>query len=76
MDMKTLVGESALSRPPHGGRGLKLFILIVNGLTLSRPPHGGRGLKFLIVIIYKILGRSSSTRGTWIEITTVIRNTG
>ena len=35
-----------LSRPPHGGRGLKsnertTFVMNRNG----RPPHGGRGLK-------------------------------
>ena len=34
------------SRPPHGGRGLKL---LVDGQAIflagCRPPHGGRGLK-------------------------------
>ena len=33
------------SRPPHGGRGLKLKMLVGLMMKLCRPPHGGRGLK-------------------------------
>ena len=56
-------------RPPHGGRGLKsanpgMFSLF----PPSRPPHGGRGLKYLRIIPGLRIGRSSPSRGTWIEI--------
>ena len=39
---------------------------------LCRPPHGGRGLKSAIINdeVFGVL-RSSSTRGTWIEMLTV-----
>ena len=40
---------STLSRPPHGGRGLKYedFTVIDFLCEGGRPPHGGRGLKYL-----------------------------
>ena len=43
-------GVPAASRPPHGGRGLKLVRAINSSTVISRrPPHGGRGLKLRCV---------------------------
>ena len=41
----------AISRAPHGARGLKYNILrdILNGLA-SRAPHGARGLKYPLAV--------------------------
>ena len=60
----TIVG-----RPPHGGRGLKLY-LSGNGhhLFSRRPPHGGRGLKFLLLLEQGKPPPSPPARGAWIEI--------
>ena len=57
-------------RPPHGGRGLKSEIIDALTDNLRRPPHGGRGLKSDGYAAYIYPRRSSSTRGTWIEINT------
>ena len=63
-----------MSRPPHGGRGLKLVTLLLDGGAGDcRPPHGGRGLKFLQLTLPFLLLRSSSTRGTWIEMLSSLR---
>ena len=40
----------------------------INENELSRPPHGGRGLKSQVAASKTGISRSSSTRGTWIEI--------
>ena len=55
-------------RPPHGGRGLKCFFFVKFLVEVSRPPHGGRGLKFELLAADVVSAKSSSTRGTWIEI--------
>ena len=60
------------SRPPHGGRGLKSYDTVVYFLSHSRPPHGGRGLKSAGTYNVKITKLSSSTRGTWIEMSLIL----
>ena len=44
------------SRPPYGGRGLKLLGLNLGGMALRRPPYGGRGLKLNGVKRYPYTG--------------------
>ena len=58
----------AISRPPHGGRGLKfIFIPPIEALAPCRPPHGGRGLKLLFVNLLVGIVSSPSPRRAWIE---------
>ena len=56
-----------ISRPPHGGRGLKY----ASPATLSRlqsPPHGGRGLKYVSRLTSPPHTRVALPTGAWIEI--------
>ena len=39
----------AVSRSPHGERGLKFCCIVFELAVLSRSPHGERGLKFHIL---------------------------
>ena len=66
-EYKSLTAVHA-SRPPHGGRGLKLPTKHPQSAKKSRPPHGGRGLKFLMVMAVLIFSWSPSSRRAWIEI--------
>ena len=54
-------------RPPHGGRGLKFSFTCLSLVSRSRPPHGGRGLKSVCCPPGRSRFLSSSTRRTWIE---------
>ena len=60
-------------RPPHGGRGLKCFHSVSPpSCGGCRPPHGGRGLKSAGYHDGTGTVSSSSTRGTWIEMSFAI----
>ena len=50
------------SRPPRGGRGLKLIGSCPAVRVLRRPPRGGRGLKLMCVCI-RLLDHSRPPRG-------------
>ena len=55
-------------RPPHGGRGLKLFLVLLSGIRRGRPPHGGRGLKYRQKSDSCVGQQSPPAWGAWIEI--------
>ena len=40
-----------------------------SAISRRRPPHGGRGLKFFMKAEEALARPSSSTQGTWIEMT-------
>ena len=49
MHLPLRVERQAVSRPPHGGRGLKCCkCASIIFCCAGRPPHGGRGLKYRV----------------------------
>ena len=46
----SLLAHLGQSRSPHGERGLKFHIQLIEDMkAYSRSPHGERGLKFLLL---------------------------
>ena len=67
-DKKSEVNE-AISRSPHGERGLKYQGYTYEDLaSYRRSPHGERGLKYAQPPGLARCGSSLPTRGAWIEI--------
>ena len=56
------------SRPPRGGRGLKLYASENDPEYRGRPPRGGRGLKWRRGCCPPCCRWSPPSRGAWIEI--------
>ena len=58
----------ALSRSPHGERGLKSAVVGSINIARSRSPHGERGLKLFFGSEELMTWESLSPRRAWIEI--------
>ena len=55
-------------RTPHGVRGLKSYLRVLETGHCGRTPHGVRGLKCLVGSHVLNGDRSHPSRGAWIEI--------
>ena len=66
--MIVITVSPAISRSPHGERGLKSRDRASERETVRRSPHGERGLKCMGCVACEIAHESLSSRRAWIEI--------
>ena len=60
--------DQAMSRAPHGARGLKSHNARRKPQQLwRRAPYGARGLKFTLIRLFSTLQMSRPVWGAWIE---------
>ena len=64
--------KQLISRPPHGGRGLKFPAFDFKIGDDRRPPHGGRGLKYFQSFDKTLNTWSPSPRRAWMEIIAIV----